>query len=134
MAQELLKNYKVLIYISFIFLDTQNKKIKNNKNLEFINKDISEVNIKDFKSVDVVCDLNGISNDPSSELNAKYTWNVNYHIRYAFAKKAKKRVKRYIWNFTEQFTDLIKKVYEDSKKILEHLRESNLAAEKKSLK
>ena len=103
MAQELLKNYKVFIYDKFYFpwiLKNKNK-IKNNKNLKFINKDISDANTEDFKNIDIVCDLNGISNDPSSELNAKYTWKVNYHDRYSFAKKAKKAgVKRYIFNST----------------------------------
>ena len=58
--------------------------------MKFIKKNISEVEVQDFKDVDVVCDLNGISNDPSSELNAKYTWNVNYKLRSNFATKAKK--------------------------------------------
>ena len=47
MAQEFLKNYQVLIYDKFYFpwiLKNKNK-IKNHKNLNFINKDISEVNI-----------------------------------------------------------------------------------------
>ena len=139
MAQELLKNYKVLIYDKFYFpwILKNKKKIKNNKNLEFINKDISEVSIKDFKSVDVVCDLNGISNDPSSELNAKYTWKVNYYNRYTFAKKAKKAgIRRYIFNSTCSVYGFNKqKVYEDSKKNpLSTYAKANLAAEKKIFK
>ena len=102
MSQELLKNYKVIIYDEFYFpWILKNKKIKNYKNLKFIKKNISEVEVQDFKDVDVVCDLNGISNDPSSELNAKYTWNVNYKLRSNFATKAKKAgVQRYILNST----------------------------------
>ena len=38
-----------------------------------------------------MCDLNGISNDPSSELNPKHTWNLNYNDRVNFAKIAKKQ-------------------------------------------
>lgn len=139
MAQEFLKNYKVLIYDKFYFpwIIKNKKKIKNYKNLEFINKDISEVDIKDFKNIDIVCDLNGISNDPSSELNSKYTWKVNYHDRCSFAKKAKKAgVKRYIFNSTcSVYGFNKKKVFEDSsKKPLSTYAKANLSAEKKIYK
>ena len=134
MAQEFLKNYKVLIYDKFYFpwiLKNKNK-IKNHKNLNFINKDISEVNIKDFESIDIVCDLNGISNDPSSELNSKFTWKVNDHDRCNFAKKAKKAgVKRYIFNSTCAVYGYNKDiVYENSaKNPLSTYAKANLKAE-----
>ena len=139
MAQELLKNYKVIIYDKFYFpwILKNKDKIKNNKNLEFINKDISDAKVEDFKRVDILCDLNGISNDPSSELNAKYTWKVNYHDRYNFAKKAKKAgVKRYIFNSTcSVYGFNKKKVYEDSNKNpLSTYAKANLSAEKKIYK
>ena len=139
MAQELLKSYEVLIYDKFYFpwILKNKKKIKNNKNLSFINKDISEASIKDFENIDIVCDLNGISNDPSSELNSKYTWKVNYHDRCNFAKKAKKAgVKRYIFNSTCSVYGFNKnKVHEDSsKKPLSTYAKANLAAEKKIYK
>lgn len=139
MAQEFLKEYKVLIYDKFYFpwILKNKKKIKNHQNLEFINKDISKVNLKDFEKIDIVCDLNGISNDPSSELNSKYTWKVNYHDRCNFAKKAKKAgVKRYIFNSTcSVYGFNKKKVYEDSsKKPLSTYAKANLAAEKKIYK
>ena len=139
MAQEFLKNYQVLIYDKFYFpwiLKNKNK-IKNHKNLNFINKDISEVNIKDFENIDIVCDLNGISNDPSSELNPKFTWKVNDYDRFNFAKKAKKAgVKRYIFNSTcSVYGFNKKKVYESSsKKPLSTYAKANLAAEKKIYK
>ena len=136
LTQELLKSYKVTIYDKFYFpwILKNKKKIKNYKNLKLINKDISEVNIKDFKNINIICDLNGISNDPSSELNSKYTWKVNYYDRYNFAKKAKKAgVKRYIFNSTCSVYGFNKKVvYEhSSKKPLSTYAKANLAAEKK---
>ena len=51
--------------------------------------------------MDIVCDLNGISNDPSSELNPKHTWKLNFNDRVNFAKLSKKaKIKRYIFNST----------------------------------
>ena len=90
LTQFLLKNYNVIIYDKFNFpwIRNNKKKIKYNKRLYFINKNIIDVNINDFQNVDYVCDLNGIPNDPSSELNPKKTWNINYKARYNFAKKA----------------------------------------------
>ena len=44
--------------------------------------------LSDFKNIDIVCDLNGIPNDPSSELNKKHTWGVNYYGRKKFAEIA----------------------------------------------
>ena len=134
LSQNLLKKHKVIIFDKFYFpwILKNKKKIKNHKNLNFINKDISEVNIKDFEDVDIVCDLNGISNDPSSELNSKYTWKVNYRDRCNFAKKAKKAgVKRYIFNSTcSVYGFNKKKVFEDSsKKPLSTYAKANLAAE-----
>ena len=103
MTQQFLKNYEVIVYDKFYFpwLKKNKNKIINNSRLKFINKNISNVKISDFKNVDIVCDLNGISNDPSSELNSKYTWQVNYKNRLKFAKLAKKSgVNRYIFNST----------------------------------
>ena len=92
LTQELLKRHKVIVYDMFYFpwLLKNKNKIKYNKNLRFIKKNISDVDLNDFKNVDIVCDLNGISNDPSSELNASHTWELNYKNRLKFAKLAKK--------------------------------------------
>ena len=87
--------------------------------------------------MDIVCDLNGISNDPSSELNAKYTWEVNYKSRLKFAKFAKKAgVKRYIFNSTcSVYGFNKKKVFENSgKNPLSTYAKANLAAEKEIYK
>ena len=119
-TQELLKKYKVIVYdkLYFPWIFKNKKKIKFNNNLIFIKKNISEVSEQDFKDVDIVCDLNGISNDPSSELNSLHTWKVNYNYRLKFAKYAKKAgVSRYIFNSTCSVYGFNKnKVIESSKK------------------
>ena len=134
LTQNLLKKYKVVVYdkLYFPWLYKNKKKLKNTKNLEFIKKNISEVKVEDFKNVEIVCDLNGISNDPSSELNQKHTWLVNYQHRLKFAKTAKKaNVKRYIFNSTcSVYGFSKKKVYENgAKKPISTYAKANLKAE-----
>ena len=116
----LLRNYKVIVYdvLYFPWLLKNKKKIKNYKNLKFIKKNINDVKKKDFDGVDIVCDLNGISNDPSSEINSRHTWKINYFGRLKFAEMAKKSgVSRYIFNSTcSVYGFNRKKVFESSKK------------------
>ena len=116
----LLRNYKVIVYdvLYFPWLLKNKKKIKNNKNLKFIKKNIYDVEKKDLNGVDIVCDLNGISNDPSSEINSRHTWKINYFGRLKFAEMAKKSgVSRYIFNSTcSVYGFNRKKVFENSKK------------------
>ena len=103
LTQHLLKKNNVVVYDKFYFpwLKKNKKIIKNTERLTFINKDIAQIKINDFKNIDIVCDLNGIPNDPAAEINPKITWNVNYKGRLNFAKIAKKAgVKRYILNST----------------------------------
>ena len=120
LSQKLLDTNKVIIFDKFYFpwILKNKKKIKNSHNLKIIKKNIKYVKLSDFKNVDIVCDLNGISNDPSSELNPKHTWNLNYNHRINFAKMAKKaKVKRYIFNSTCSIYGYNKnKVYENGKK------------------
>ena len=73
LTKSLLKKYNVIIYDKFNFpwIIKNKKKIKNYKRLKIINKDIEDVNINDFNNVEYVCDLNGIPNDPASEINPK---------------------------------------------------------------
>ena len=116
----LLRNYKVIVYdvLYFPWLLKNKKKIKNYKNLKFIKKNIYDVKKKDLNGVDIVCDLNGISNDPSSEINSRHTWKINYFGRLKFAELAKKAgVSRYIFNSTcSVYGFNRKKVFENSKK------------------
>ena len=135
----LLKKYNVIVYdkLYFSWLKKNKNKLKSKNKLKFIKKDINAVEIKDFNKVDIVCDLNGISNDPSSELNAEYTWKINYKSRLKFAKSAKKSgVKRYIFNSTcSVYGFNKKKVFENSRKNpLSTYAKANLAAEKEIYK
>ena len=114
----LLKRYKVIVYDKFYFkwLKKNKNKIKNNNRLFFIQKDIDKVKKEDFNNVDIVCDLASIANDPSCELDPKYSWKVNYFSRLKFAKKAKaSKVKQYIFNSScSVYGANINKVYENS--------------------
>ena len=139
LTKYLLQKYNVIVYDKFYFswLKKNKNKLKSKKKLEFIKKDINAVKVKDFNKVDIVCDLNGISNDPSSELNSKYTWDINYKSRLKFAKFAKKAgVKRYIFNSTcSVYGFNKKKVFENSEKNpLSTYAKANLAAEKEIYK
>lgn len=134
LSQFLLKKHKVIIFDRFYFpwILKNKKKIKNNHNLTFIKKNISSAKLSDFKNIDIVCDLNGISNDPSSELNPKHTWKLNYNDRVNFAKLAKKaKVKRYIFNSTCSVYGFSKtKVYENgNKNPISTYAKANLKAE-----
>ncbi len=139
LSQELLKNYKIVIFdqLYFPWIFRNRRKLKYSKNLKFIKKNITDIKITDFNGIDIVCDLNGISNDPSSELNSSHTWNVNYKSRLKFAQLAKKAgVKRFIFNSTCSVYGFNKnKVYEDGKKNpLSTYAKANYKAENKILK
>ena len=119
LSQKLLDINKVIIFDTFYFpWILKKKKIKNSHNLKIIKKNIKNVKLSDFKNVDIVCDLNGISNDPSSELNPKHTWDLNYNHRINFLKISEKaKVKRYIFNSTCSIYGYNKnKVYENGRK------------------
>jgi len=131
---QLLKTNIVIVYDEFNFdwLLKNKKKIKNNKRLFLLKKDIGDVEVSDFKDVDIVCDVSGISNDPSSELDSKFTWKVNFYSRTKFAKIAKKAgVKHYIFNSTcAVYGHNDKIVFESSvKKPLSTYAKANLRSE-----
>lgn len=139
LSQFLLKRYNVIIYDKFHFpwIKKNKKKINHQKRLKFINKDINNINLNDFKNVDYVCDLNGMPNDSTSELNPKKTWEINYKGRFKFAKTAKlAKVKRYIFNSTcSVFGHNTKTVLETSiKKPISTYAKANLMAEKQIYK
>ena len=134
LSQFLLKKHKVIIFDKFYFpwILKNKKKIKNHNNLSFIKKNISSAKLSDFKGVDIVCDLNGISNDPSSELNPKHTWKLNFNDRVNFAKLSKKaKIKRYIFNSTcSVYGFSNKKVFESgAKRPISTYAKANLKAE-----
>jgi len=135
LTQVLLKKNYVVVYDEFFFkwLYKNRKKIKFNTRLKIIKKDILNVTPKDFKNVDIVCDLNGIPNDPSSELNKKYTWEINYYGRKKFAEIAKKSgVSRYIFNSTCAVYGYNKNTVNENSKTnpLSTYAKANLKAEK----
>jgi nucleoside-diphosphate-sugar epimerase len=135
LTQQLLKQYNVTIYdlCYFPWIENNKKKIPFNKRLKIIKKDIDKVNINDFKNIDIVIDLNGISNDPSSELNPKHTWKVNCTNRTKFASIARKAgVKRYIFNSTcSIYGKSSKLTFENGKKKpISTYAKANLEAEK----
>lgn len=96
-SEYLNKNFEVTVFDSFYFKNSKSF----NKNIKIIKKDIFDVKVSDFKNISAVCDFCGIPNDPSSELNKKHTWKINYKARLKFAKTAKKAgIKTYIFNST----------------------------------
>ncbi len=62
-----------------IVIDTQwfGNKLKKNKNLTNIKKDIRNINKIDLKNVDTIIHLAGIANDPGAELNEELSWEIN---------------------------------------------------------
>jgi nucleoside-diphosphate-sugar epimerase len=73
------------------------KNIKKHKNLEIINDDARNLDIENFKDVDIVIDMVSISNDPSGEKFQKSTWDINWKSRVECCRLAKKaNVKKYI--------------------------------------
>ncbi len=134
LTKYLLSSHNVTIYDKFYFpwIKKNAYKVNNYKRLKFLEKNINEINLNDFKDIDIVCDLNGIPNDPASEIDPKYTWNTNFKGRLKFAKIAKKAgVKRYIFNSTCSIYGFNEKiVYENSiKNPLSSYAKANLKAE-----
>lgn len=91
------KNYKIIAFDRFFFGDTL-ADLKSNKNLTVIKDDIRYFDKKNLKEVDVVINLASLSNDPASDLNPKYTKQINYLGAKRLAKLAKEmNVKKYIF-------------------------------------
>ena len=90
----LLKNGHSVKIIDTFYFETQ---IEESKNLTIIKKDVRNLEISDFKDIDIVIDLASISNDPSGELNPYLTYKINGETRGKTASLAKKSgVKGYI--------------------------------------
>lgn len=94
LVKSLLNNgHSVKILDSFYFETNIAKK----QNLEIVKKDVRNIEISDFKDIDVVVDLASISNDPSGELNPYLTYKINGEARGNTAATAKEAgVKGYI--------------------------------------
>lgn len=99
------KGYKVNVFDTFWFWDSTNEFVeklglKDNKNLKIFKGDLR--NIKDINNAledcEIVIQLACISNDPSSDLNPKFTHSVNYDGNINIIEQAKiKGVKKFIY-------------------------------------
>ena len=82
-----------------IFFGTDLVPFKGKSNFELVRKDIRELEPADFKGVDCVIDLAGLSNDPSCDLDTKLTKSVNYNGGMNAAKAAKEAgVTQYLYS------------------------------------
>lgn len=87
-------NYKVTVIDTCWF----GNKLKKNKNLILIKKDIRNLEEKYFKNIDTVIHLASISNDPSSELNPKLAWEVGPLATYKILEICtKKKIKNFFY-------------------------------------
>lgn len=90
----LLKNGHNVKIVDTFYFETQ---FVENKNLTISKKDVRNLEVLDFKNIDIVIDLASISNDPSGELNPYLTYKINGETRGRTASLAKKAgVKGYI--------------------------------------
>lgn len=81
-------------------IDTQwfGSYLKKHNNLEIIKSDIRNIKNSYFKNVDTVIHLASISNDPSSDLNPKLSWEVGPLATLDILKKCEKnRVKNFFY-------------------------------------
>jgi nucleoside-diphosphate-sugar epimerase len=96
LCDELLKEEKYFIKI----IDTfwfQNK-LKKNKKLKIIKKDIRNLKSSDFKGIDSIIHLANIANDPAVELNEALSWDVNVLATFKIINFAiKNHVKKFIF-------------------------------------
>lgn len=68
-----------------------------NPNFELRRKDVRAIDAADFRSVDAVCDLAALSNDPAGALDQQLTLAINHEARVRSAQLAKAAgVKRYV--------------------------------------
>lgn len=73
----LAKGYEVKCIDRFYFGLQSIRKFLGDENFNFIRKDIRHVKSEDFRGIDAVIDLAGISNDPACELDEDLTDKIN---------------------------------------------------------
>jgi nucleoside-diphosphate-sugar epimerase len=96
LIEELMKKHHVICLDRFFF-GIDYLKQKQTGNLELLQDDIRWFDPKILDNVDVVLDLASLSNDPSSDLDPKKTFEINYEGRVRVAKLSKKHgVKKYV--------------------------------------
>lgn len=98
LVQDLLSHdYEVVALDRFFFGKEALAELASNPRLRLVEKDIRDVDISDLEGVSAVCDLAGLSNDPSGEIDLNLTYEVNFKGRARLARLAKEAgVQRYI--------------------------------------
>ena len=86
LVESLINNDNYVKVVDKFFFKT---KFDDNKNLTLLNKDVRDLEIEDFKDIDIVIDLASISNDPSAELNPILTYQINGETRGRTSRLAK---------------------------------------------
>jgi nucleoside-diphosphate-sugar epimerase len=85
-------------YVKVIDRQIYGNFLKQSKNLHLVNKDIREINYKDFAGYGYVIHLANIANDPSAELNPSLSWDINVLTTDILCKSAiKAKVKKIIF-------------------------------------
>ena len=87
LVESLINNDNYVKVVDKFYFET---KFDDNKNLTLLNKDVRDLEIKDFEDIDIVIDLASISNDPSAELNPILTYQINGETRGRTSRLAKK--------------------------------------------
>ena len=99
MARYLLdRGYEVVVLDRLFFGIEPLKELLGEKGYTLIHDDVRWFDPHVLDNVDVVIDMAALSNDPSGELNPKYTMEINYRGRVRVAKLSKKhKVERYVY-------------------------------------
>lgn len=99
LAEHLLeKGYNVVVLDRLFFGIEPVKHLIGEKGYTLIHDDVRWFDPSILNGIDVVVDMAALSNDPSGELNPKYTYYINYRGRVRVANLSKKHgVKRYIY-------------------------------------
>ena len=98
LVRELVQNnYRVIAYDRFFFGREVFAELRDNDRLSLVQKDIRDIEPSDMEGVEVVCDLAGLSNDPSGEIDPSLTYGINHKGRQRVSAAAKKAgVRQYI--------------------------------------
>ncbi len=91
------RGYEVIAFDRFYFGQDKLRRLAGNSALTIIKNDIRDIEPADLEGVDAVCDLAALSNDPTGDLDAELTYEINYRGRVRVATAAKNAgVPRYL--------------------------------------
>lgn len=138
LVKELLANsYQVTALDRFFFGEKLLDDVRNKSGLAIVKKDIRDITETDLVGIDAVCNLAGLSNDPSCEIDPKLTYDINCKGRLKVAQTAKRAgVSRYVLSSSCSVygTGTSTKLTETSKTApLSTYAKSSLQAEKETL-